>query len=115
MVYFALLAAKELEMNNISVRVINISTIKPLDTKVIHLAAENTGAIVTVEDHQVAGGLGSAVAEYLSENFPVPIKMVGIKDRFGESGTPEQLMEKYGLTKEEIIKAVTTVLRLKEK
>ncbi|MDO8638699.1 MAG: transketolase family protein [Candidatus Daviesbacteria bacterium] len=113
MVYFALLAARELEMSNISARVINMSTIKPLDTKVIQLAAEDTGAIVTVEDHQIAGGLGSAVAEYLSENFPVPIKMVGMKDKFGESGTPEELMQKYGLTVPEIIKAVTTVLRLK--
>lgn len=111
MVYFALLAAEKLKMSNISARVINVSTIKPLDTKIIQQAAEDTGAIVTAEDHQVAGGLGSAVAEFLSENFPVPLKMVGIKDKFGESGTPRELRQKYGLTKEEIIKAVITVLR----
>ncbi|MDO8570806.1 MAG: transketolase family protein [Candidatus Daviesbacteria bacterium] len=115
MVHFAQLAASELETSNISARVINVSTIKPLDTKVIQQAAEDTGAIVTVEDHQIVGGLGSAIAEYLSENFPVPIKMVGIKDKFGESGAPEELMQKYGLTKEEIIKAVTTVLRMSAK
>lgn len=113
MVYQALLAAKELEENKISVRVINVSTIKPLDTKVILLAAEETRAIVTVEDHQVAGGLGSAVSELVSQNFPVPMKIIGIKDQFGESGQPEELMEKYGLTKEEIIKEVLTVLRMK--
>lgn len=115
MVYFSLLAAKKIESNNISVRVINVHTIKPMDTKVILLAAEETGAIVTLEDHQIAGGLGSAVAEIVSQNFPVPIKMVGINDKFGESGEAEELMKKYGLTVEEIIKAVTTVIRMKEK
>lgn len=113
MVYVALQAAKELEESNISVRVINLSTIKPLDTKVIQQAAEETGAIVTVEDHQKAGGMGSAVAEYVSQNFPVPIKIIGVDDKFGQSGTPEELLQKYGLTKEEIIKAVTSVLRMK--
>lgn len=115
MVYYALLSAKELEKSNISARVINVSTIKPLDTKVILKAAEETGAIVTAEDHQIAGGLGSAISELLSEHFPVPIKMVGIKDKYGQSGTPQELLQEYGLTKEEIIKAVTTVLRMKEK
>lgn len=115
MVYYSLLAAEELKLHNISVRVINVSTIKPLDTKVIQLAAEETGAIVTAEDHQIVGGLGSAVAEYLSENFPVPIKMIGIKDKYGQSGTPEQLLQNYGLSKEEIIKAATAVLRMKGK
>lgn len=114
MVYYALEASRELEKSNISVRVINVHTIKPLDTKVIQSAAQEIGAIVTVEDHQVAGGLGSAIAEFLSENFPVPIKMVGIRDKYGESGTPEELLQKYGLTTEQIIKAVTFVLRMKE-
>jgi len=113
MVFYALQAAEELKLHNISVRVINVSTIKPLDTKIIQSAAEETGAIVTVEDHQIAGGLGSAVAEYLSEHFPVSIKMVGVKDKYGESGTPEELLQKYGLTKEEIIKGITAVLRMK--
>lgn len=113
MVYYSLLAAKQLEENNISVRVINVHTIKPLDTECVLKAAEETRAIVTVEDHQTAGGLGSVVAEVVSQSYPVPIKMIGINDSFGESGTPEQLMEKYGLTVENIIKAVTTVIRMK--
>lgn len=115
MVYYALLAAKDLEKNNISARVINIHTIKPLNTKVILQAAEETRALVTVENHQIAGGLGSVVAESVSQSFPVPIKMVGIEDKFGESGNPEELMQKYGLTKDKIIQGVITVLRLKEK
>ncbi len=113
MVYCALQAAKELEESKISVRVINLHTIKPLDTKIIQQAAEETRAIVTVEDHQKAGGMGSAVAEYVSQNFPVPIKIIGVDDKFGQSGTPEELLQKYGLTQEEIIKAVTSVLRMK--
>ncbi len=115
MVYRALLAAKELEESNISVRVINCSTIKPLDKETILKAAEDCGAIVTAEEHQVNGGLGSAVAELVSQNFPVPIKIIGVQDHFGESGEPNELLEKFGLTKEAIIKAVTSVLRMKEK
>ncbi len=115
MVYIALLAAKELKENNISVRVINCHTIKPLDQKTILQAAEETGAIVTVEEHQVNGGLGSAVAEVVSQNFPVPMKIIGVEDHFGESGTPEELLEKFGLTKQAIIKAVTRVLTMKGK
>ena len=113
MVYFALLAAKKLEESMISTRVINVHTIKPLDTKSVLLAAEATGAIVTVEDHQIAGGLGSAVAEIISQHFPVPLKIIGVDDKFGESGEPEELMKKYGLTVEEIVKAVTSVIRMK--
>ena len=115
MVYRALLVAKELEKHNISVRVINCHTIKPLDSKTILKAAEDCGAIVTVEEHQVHGGLGSAVAEVVSQNFPVPIKIIGVEDRFGESGDPNELLEKFGLTKEAIIKAVTSVIRMKGK
>lgn len=115
MVYYAILAAKELELNKINARVINIHTIKPLDNGVILKAAEETGAIVTVEDHQVLGGLGSAVSEIVSQNFPVPIKIIGVEDKFGESGAPEELMQKYGLTKDKIIQGVVTVLRSKEK
>lgn len=113
MVYWALLAAEQLRLNNISVRVINIHTIKPLDTKIVLQAAEECKAVVTVENHQIAGGLGSTIAETISQHFPVPIKMIGIQDKFGESGSPEELLEKYGLTVPEIIKAVTTVLRMK--
>lgn len=115
MVYYALMAAEKLEQSNISTRVINVHTIKPLDTKCILKAAEETRAIVTVEDHQIAGGLGSVVTEVVSADFPVPVKIVGIDDKFGESGEPEELMKKYGLTVENITKAVTTVIRMKNK
>lgn len=114
-VYLALLAAKELKESNISVRVINIPTIKPLDTKIVLQAAEETGAVVTVEEHQKAGGLGSAISELISQNFPVPIKIIGVDDKFGQSGEVGELWNKYGLTKEEIIKGVTVVLRMKNK
>lgn len=115
LVYQSLLAAKELESHKISVRVINCHTLKPLDKDTIIKAAEDCGAIVTVEEHQITGGLGGAVAEVVSQNFPVPIKIIGVEDRFGESGEPNELLEKFGLTKEAIIKAVTAVLRMKEK
>ena len=115
MVYRALVAAKELELHKISVRVINCHTIKPLDKQAIIKAAEDCGAIVTVEEHQITGGLGGAVAEVLSQNYPVPLKIIGIEDRFGESGEPNELLKKFGLTKEAIIKAITHVLRMKEK
>ncbi len=116
MVYYALKAARELEeVHNVKVRVINCHTIKPLDKKTIITAAEETGAIVTVEEHQVSGGLGGAVAEYVSQKYPVPIQIVGVEDMFGESGRPQELLEKFGLTTKNIIKAVTTVIRMKEK
>lgn len=114
MVYQSLLVAKELEENNISVRVINCSTIKPLDKLTVIKAAEDTGALVTAEEHQIAGGLGSAIAELISEEMPVPIKIVGIRDQFGQSGQPEELLMHYHLTKDEIIKAVIAVLRMKK-
>ena len=115
MVYRSLLAAKKLEESKISVRVINCHTIKPLDNTTILKAAEDCGAIVTAEEHQVNGGLGSAVAELVSQHFPVPMKIIGVEDRFGESGEPNELLEKFGLTVDAIIKAVTSVLRMKEK
>lgn len=114
MVYRALLSAKELEKHKISVRVINCHTIKPLDKNTILKAAEDCGAIVTVEEHQIHGGLGSAVAEIVSQNFPVPMKIIGVEDRFGESGEPNELLEKFGLTVEAITKGVTYVLRMKD-
>lgn len=113
MVYRALLAAKEMEAHKISVRVINCHTIKPLDKKTILKAAEDCGAVVTAEEHQVTGGLGGAVAELLSQNFPVPLKIIGVEDQFGESGKPNELLIKFGLTKEAICEAVTEVLRMK--
>ncbi|MBI2196361.1 transketolase family protein [Candidatus Daviesbacteria bacterium] len=115
MVYRALLSAKEMQMHKISVRVINCHTIKPLDKNTILKAAENCRAVVTVEEHQVTGGLGGAVAELLSQNFPVPLKIIGVQDQFGESGEPNELLEKFGLTKEVIGKAITTVLRMKNR
>lgn len=114
MVYMALMVAKNLEEHKISVRVINLHTIKPLDTKIILAAAEETGAIVTAEEHQVNGGLGSAVAEIVSQSYPVPIKIIGIEDTFGESGSPSELLKKFGLTQENIKKAVLEVLRRKK-
>jgi len=113
MVYRALLAAKEMELHKISVRVINCHTIKPLDKETILKAAQDCGAIITAEEHQIIGGLGGAVAEVLSQNFPVPLKIIGIEDRFGESGEPNELLKKFGLTKEAIMKAITQVLLMK--
>lgn len=114
LVYQALLAAKELEGENISVAVVNCHTIKPLDVETIINVARNTGAIVTVEEHQVIGGLGGAVAECLVENYPVPMRRVGIMNTFGESGQPSELLEKFGLTSMNIVKSVKDVLKAKK-
>lgn len=114
MVYEALLAYKELEKNGIETIVVDMHTIKPLDVETIVRYAKITGAVVTVEEHQVVGGLGSAVSETLSKNFPVPMEFIGIQDSYGESGTPEQLKKKFGLTSKEIIEAVKRVIVRKE-
>ena len=95
-------------------RVINNHTIKPIDEKTIIRAAKETGAIVTVEDHQIMGGMGSAVSEVLAKNYPVPAEMVGVKDEFGSSGEPEELLKKYELTSSSIIKAAKRVLKRKK-
>jgi transketolase len=116
MVYRALMAAEELEKDhNISIRVVNCHTIKPIDVDMIVKVCDETGAIVTVEEHQVTGGLGAAVAEVVSQKFPVPMQIVGIQDRFGESGAPNELLEHFGLTKKEIIAAVSKVLSMKRR
>ena len=112
-VYEALIAAEELSEEGIDVRVINNPSIKPIDEEKIIEAAEQTGAIVTGEDHQVIGGLGSAVAEVLGKYSPVPIEMIGVQDRFGESGQQDELMEKFGLTSKDIKKAIKKVLKRK--
>lgn len=112
-VYEALLAAEELSKEGIDVRVINNHTIKPIDVETITKAAKETGAIVTGEDHQVMGGMGSAVAEVVGKNCPVPMEMVGVQDRWGESGSPEELMKVFGLTAEDIKKAIKKVLERK--
>jgi transketolase len=100
--------------HKIGARVINCHTIKPLDQKTILAAADETGAIVTVEEHQVLAGLGGAIAELVSQHYPVPMKLVGIQDHFGESGEPSELLEKFGLSAAGIIKAATAVLRMKK-
>lgn len=98
MVAEALEAAEILAGEGIDAGVLNLHTIKPLDVEAVTAAARRTGAIVTVEEHSIIGGLGSAVAEVLAENHPVPMVRVGIRDVFGESGKPDELMEKFGLT-----------------
>jgi transketolase len=113
LVYQALLAAKELEKQKISVQVINNHTIKPLDAAILLKAAKKTGAFVTVEEHQKNGGMGGAVCELLAENYPIPVERVGVNDRFGESGPPDVLIEKFGLTAPYIIKAAKKVLKRK--
>ena len=110
MVNEAILAADMLKEENINVRVINMSTIKPIDTELIIKAAKETKAIVTAEEHSIIGGLGSAVSEVVSENCPTIVKKVGINDCFGESGTPAELLEKYGLTAKHIVEKVKEAL-----
>ena len=85
-------------------------TIKPLDKETLLKAARDTGVIVTIEDHSIIGGLGSAVSEVLSENYPVPLFRVGVRDTFTESGTPEELYRKYGLTADNVVRAVKNLL-----
>lgn len=109
----ALVAARDLESEGISVTVMNLATIKPLDTAAILELAKNTGAIVTVEEHQIAGGMGSAVAECLAQNNPVPIEFVGVTDQFGQSGTSAELVEHYGMGVSHIKAAVKKVLKRK--
>ncbi|MBI2047729.1 MAG: transketolase family protein [Parcubacteria group bacterium] len=113
LVYNALMAAEELVEDGLTVRVINSHTIKPLDEETILSAAKECGAIVTVEEHQVTGGLGGAVAEYLSRMHPVPIERIGVQNKFGHSGDPKELVEYYGMGVSHIKKAVQDVLKQK--
>lgn len=106
----ALKAAKKLLEDKIEVEVLNLHTIKPLDTEAIQNLAKRVGRIVTVEEHQVFGGMGSAVSEFLAENHPVPIEFVGVRDEFGQSGTPDELIKHFGLDAEGIMKAVKRAL-----
>ncbi|MAF59426.1 transketolase [bacterium] len=110
--YNALVAANELS-DEVSVSVLNLHTIKPMDEEAVLNEAKKTGAVVTVEEHQVAGGMGSAVAEFLSLNNPVPIEFIGIKDQFGQSGEPDELVEYYGMGVESIKEAVRKVVKRK--
>ncbi len=105
LLYNALLAAKQLEPE-MSVQVINIHTIKPIDREAVVAAAKKSGAVVTVEEHQIAGGLGSAIAEVLAEEYPVPIQFIGVRDSFGQSGEPKELIEHYKMGVSSIVEAV---------
>jgi len=113
LMYHALLAAKELEAEGIKIKVMNLASIKPIDSEAIIALAKECKKIVTVEEHQVAGGMGSAVAEVLAQNFPVPMEFIGVRDKFGQSGTPNELIEHYGLGKNSIKDVVRKVLRRK--
>ncbi len=113
MVYQALLAAHQLEDDGLDVEVINAAVVKPLDTITITASARKTGAVVTAEEHQIAGGLGGAVAEVLADHYPVPMSRVGMPDHFGESGTPDQLLEHFGLTAKNIALRVKEVIKRK--
>jgi transketolase len=113
MVSEALKAAEILTKNNIEVRVINMHTIKPIDQEAIIKSAQETGAVVTAEEHQINGGLGSAITEVLGRNLPVPVEMVAVNDTFGESGEPEELLKKYHLKDIDIVNAVKKVLTRK--
>ena len=110
MVYEALQAADALSADGVSVRVFDLHTVKPLDENAILAAAKETGCIVTAEEHQMNGGMGGAVAEFLVKNCPVPMEMVAVQDSFGESGQPGELMDKYGLNSKAIVKAIRDVL-----
>ena len=113
MVSKAVEAAELLAAEGISAAVVNISTIKPLDAELIIAQAQKTGAIVTCEEHNIYGGLGSAVAEVLVENCPVPMARVGVADKFGESGLPDELLEKHGLTAANIAAQAKAVIAKK--
>ncbi|NCU28146.1 MAG: transketolase family protein [Candidatus Moranbacteria bacterium] len=109
--YKAILAARELEKAGIKVKVLNLSTIKPLDKQAILSLAKETKKILTVEDHQIVGGMGSAVAELLAQEYPVHIDFVGVEDKFGQSGTPEELESHYGLNTENIINKAKSLIK----
>ncbi|WP_291653359.1 transketolase family protein [Clostridium sp.] len=110
MVQKAIEASDKLKEEGINARVINISTIKPIDKELIIKAAKETKGIVTAEEHSIIGGLGATVSQVVTSNHPTIVKTIGIKDTFGESGTPDELMKKYGLTSDEIIKAVKEII-----
>jgi transketolase len=113
LVYKALNVAKKLGEEGISVKVLNLSTIKPLDEEAVITLAKETGAIVTVEEHQIAGGMGSAVAECLVKYHPVPQEFIGVHDQFGQSGMPDELLEYYGMGENHIKKSVNKVISCK--
>ncbi len=113
LVWKAMEAANELEQQGLSVELINIHTIKPLDDAAILKSASKTGCVVTAEEHQMNGGLGDSVCQLLARNTPTPVEMVAVDDQFGESGKPEQLLDKYGLGTVDIVNAVQKVIARK--
>lgn len=113
LVYQALQAAQKLDEEGVKVIVLNMATIKPLDTEALNLITQQARALVTVEEHQIAGGLGSVVAEYVVSHNPVPIEFIGVKDTFGQSGTPSELLNFYNLSQSAIEQAVYKILSRK--
>ncbi|HNW71636.1 MAG TPA: transketolase C-terminal domain-containing protein [Candidatus Paceibacterota bacterium] len=113
LLYQAIISAKELEAEGIKTKVMNLSSIKPIDKDAIIALAKETKRIVTVEEHQVAGGMGSAVSEILSQHYPVPIEFIGVQDKFGQSGTSKELIEHYGMDKDSIKQIVRKILNRK--
>jgi transketolase len=109
----AILAAQKMAERGVAVKVLNISSIRPLDFEAVINLAKEAGAVVSVEEHQVVGGLGSAIAEVLVQNHPVPMELIGVHDKFGESGKPEELLEKYGMSVESIESAIERVIKRK--
>lgn len=114
LVWEAILAGELLEQEGISAEIINLHTIKPLDEAAILRSAGKTRCVVTAEEHQLNGGLGDAVCQVLSRSLPTPVEMIGVKDSFGESGTPAQLMKKYGLDAQHIVEGVKKAIQKKE-
>ena len=106
MVYEGLEAAKQLAGEGIDLMVVNLHTVKPLDQEAVLAAARKTGRVITAEEHQAAGGMGSAVAECLAQHYPVPMRILGMQDGFGESGAPDELMKRYGFGSDAIYQAV---------
>ncbi len=104
------MVAKKLDEEGVHVSVMNLSTIKPLDEDAVIKLAHEVRGLVTVEEHQIAGGMGSAVAECLAAHFPVPIEFIGVKDQFGQSGQPAELIEHYGMGEKHIYDAVHKVM-----
>jgi len=115
LVHESILAAAVLEKEGLGVEVYDSSSVKPLDEKTVLAAAKKAGAVVTAEEHQAKGGLGGAIAEFLGENHPVPVIRVGVKDRFGESGEPDELMVAFGLVAKDIVAAAKRAIELKSK
>lgn len=114
LVYRALMVAETLKKENIKAKVLNVATVKPMDTEAVVSLAKTCGAIVTVEEHQIFGGFGSAVAEALVVSFPVPMEFVGVKDQFGQSGTPTELLEHYEIDEKNILSAAKRVVGRKK-